>query len=57
MNEDRRAPVTVIATIDRSASMKDKLSLVQESLNFVVQQLRHDDKLALITFDHEVTIV
>lgn len=37
-----------------SASMKDKLPLVKESLRFMVQQLREEDKLALITFDHEV---
>uniref|UniRef100_A0A1X7TRL4 VWFA domain-containing protein n=1 Tax=Amphimedon queenslandica TaxID=400682 RepID=A0A1X7TRL4_AMPQE len=54
MNEDRRAPVTLIATIDRSASMKDKLPLVKDSLKFMVQQLRDEDKLAIVTFDHEV---
>ena len=44
----------VISLISNSASMKDKLPLVQESLQFVVKQLRQDDKLAVITFDHEV---
>lgn len=34
--------------------MKDKLPLVKESLKFMVQQLRGEDKLAIITFDHEV---
>lgn len=37
-----------------SASMKDRLALVQESLQFMVKQLRHGDKLAVITFDHQV---
>ena len=36
--------------------MKDKLPLVKESLKFMVQQLRGEDKLAIITFDHEVCV-
>ena len=38
-----------------SASMKDHLPLLKETLQFMVQQLRAEDKLCLITFDHEVS--
>ena len=34
--------------------MKDHLGLLKETLSFVVQQLRSEDKLSLVTFDHEV---
>lgn len=34
--------------------MKDHLPLLRETLQFMVQQLRSEDKLCLITFDHEV---
>lgn len=35
--------------------MKDKLPLVKESLLFMIQQLRHEDRVCLFTFDHEVS--
>ena len=38
-----------------SGSMKDHLPLLKETLQFMVQQLRAEDKLCLITFDHEVS--
>lgn len=53
-DEERRAPITICAAIDRSGSMKDHLPLLKETLQFMVQQLRAEDKLCLITFDHEV---
>ena len=37
-----------------SGSMKEHLPLLKETLQFMVQQLRSEDKLSLITFDHEV---
>ena len=52
--KEKRAPVTICAAIDRSGSMKDHLALLKETLTFMVQQLRAEDKLSLITFDHEV---
>ena len=53
-DEERRAPITICAAIDRSGSMKDHLPLLKETLKFMVQQLRSEDKLCLVTFDHEV---
>lgn len=54
-DEDRRAPITICAAIDRSGSMKDHLPLLKETLQFMMQQLRAEDMLSLITFDHEVS--
>ena len=34
--------------------MKSHLPLVKDSLQFMVQQMRAEDRLSLITFDHEV---
>lgn len=34
--------------------MKNHLPLLKETLQFMVQQLRSNDKLCIITFDHEV---
>ena len=53
-DEDRRAPITICAAIDRSGSMKDHLPLLKETLQFMMQQLRAEDMLCLVTFDHEV---
>ncbi len=52
--KESRTPITICAAIDRSGSMKDHLPLLKETLSFMVQQLRAEDKLCLITFDHEV---
>lgn len=43
------------ASPSSSGSMKDHLPLLKETLQFMVQQLRAEDKLCLITFDHEVS--
>ena len=49
-----RAPVSICAVIDRSGSMKENMPLMRQTLKFMVEQLRLDDRLALVTFDHEV---
>lgn len=47
-----RPPVDLVCVMDRSGSMEgDKLALVQASMSFVVEQLKKDDVLTLITFD------
>ncbi len=51
---ESRAPITLCAAIDRSASMKHHLPLLKETLQFMVQQLRPKDQLTLITFDGQV---
>ncbi|XP_065177474.1 uncharacterized protein LOC135808238 [Sycon ciliatum] len=54
---DRRAPVNICAVIDRSESMKTNIALVKQSLEFMVQQLRDEDQLSLLVFDHEVATI
>jgi Mg-chelatase subunit ChlD len=53
-SEERRAPVTICAAIDRSGSMKGHLPLLKETLQFMVQQLRSSDRLCIITFSDEM---
>ena len=52
--EESRAPITICAAIDCSGSMKDHLPLLKETLSFMIQQLRSEDKLSLVTFDKKV---
>jgi len=57
--EDRqtRAPIDLIAVIDKSGSMRgQKLDLVKEALKFMLEQLKPDDCLSLVTFDSEVKL-
>jgi len=49
-----RAPVDIVAVIDRSSSMKDKMKLVQDTLLFMVQQLKESDRLGLVVYDQNV---
>ena len=51
-----RAPVSICAVIDRSSSMKENMELMRMTLKFMVDQLRVEDRLALVTFDHDVSI-
>eukprot|EP01126_Amoeba_proteus_P051900 TRINITY_DN6231_c0_g1_i12.p1 TRINITY_DN6231_c0_g1~~TRINITY_DN6231_c0_g1_i12.p1 ORF type:complete len:238 (+),score=39.01 TRINITY_DN6231_c0_g1_i12:256-969(+) len=55
--EPTRAPVDLVAVVDRSASMTDKLQLVKETLNFMSQQLKSTDHLGIIMYDHNVEIL
>lgn len=53
---DVRAPLDLVAVIDVSGSMEgDKLKLVQETLEFVVANLKADDRLGLVAFDSNVS--
>lgn len=51
--EKSRVAVDIVTVIDRSGSMGDqnKMGLVKETLGFMVQQLKGDDRLALIIYD------
>lgn len=51
-----RSPVSICAVIDRSSSMKENMDLMRMTLTFMVDQLRAEDRLALVTFDHDVSI-
>jgi len=50
-----RAPINLIAVMDRSGSMEgEKIRLVKETLNFVITQLRNGDTFSLVTFESDV---
>eukprot|EP01126_Amoeba_proteus_P051899 TRINITY_DN6231_c0_g1_i1.p1 TRINITY_DN6231_c0_g1~~TRINITY_DN6231_c0_g1_i1.p1 ORF type:complete len:421 (-),score=94.61 TRINITY_DN6231_c0_g1_i1:112-1374(-) len=52
-----RAPVDLIAVVDRSASMVDKLQLVKDTLSFMTQQLMSTDRLGLVMYDQDVDVL
>lgn len=52
-----RAPVDIIAVIDVSGSMAgEKMLLVQQTLRFLIDQLKSEDRLAIITFHSVVNV-
>jgi len=54
-NQESRAPVDIVAVIDRSGSMQgQKLDLVKQSLGFVQRQLLPQDRLCIVTYDNHV---
>jgi Mg-chelatase subunit ChlD len=47
-----RAPIDIVCVIDKSGSMVgSKMDLVRKTLSFMVEQLKDEDQLSLITFD------
>ncbi|KJE93816.1 hypothetical protein CAOG_04556 [Capsaspora owczarzaki ATCC 30864] len=53
----RRPTLDIVAVIDKSGSMAGtKLELVKKTLETLVAQLRACDRLALVTYDTEVTL-
>jgi hypothetical protein len=52
-----RAAVDIVAVIDRSSSMKDKMPLLQDTLKFMVHQLKPTDRLGLVLYDENVETV
>ena len=54
VEEDERAPMELIAVVDRSGSMAGpKLATVLKTLNFLVDKgLRKDDTFGIVTYDH-----
>ncbi|XP_057306276.1 uncharacterized protein LOC130644615 isoform X1 [Hydractinia symbiolongicarpus] len=56
-NEEKRAPIDIIAVIDKSGSMAGaKLDLVKRTLEFVLTQLNERDRFSVVTYDTNVYI-
>ena len=57
VEEDERAPMELIAVVDRSGSMAgQKLATVLKTLNFLVNKgLRKDDTFGIVTYDHNAS--
>lgn len=54
-----RAPIDVAFALDRSGSMHgpDKIDLVKSAVIAATHHLTDDDRVALVTFDHEVEVL
>jgi uncharacterized protein YegL len=49
-----RQPVDVVCVLDVSGSMRgNKLQLVQDAVSFVTGQMRPEDRLSIVSFNHE----
>jgi Mg-chelatase subunit ChlD len=57
IQRNSRAPVDLIAVIDRSASMKNQMPLIQQTLMFMIKQLKHGDHLGLVVYDQLVEVM
>ncbi|XP_062523654.1 uncharacterized protein LOC134198303 isoform X2 [Corticium candelabrum] len=50
-----RASIDLVAVVDKSGSMSgEKISLVRETLHFVVDQLKDTDRLGIVSYDTKV---
>lgn len=63
-DERNRQPVTLLCVLDRSGSMSDgndpyvsKMNLVQDTMRFVVSELRAADSLAIASFAEDATTI
>lgn len=52
-----RPPLDLVVAIDKSASMMTDMSETNEAVIRLIGQLRADDRLAIITFDSNVTVI
>lgn len=54
----KRLPLNLSLVIDKSGSMKgDKLENVKKAMEFVIQQLLPEDRLSLVAYDAEVSLL
>jgi hypothetical protein len=52
-----RAPVIISAVLDRSGSMAgSKMTLLKKTMEFVIQSMKPEDQLGIITFNNQVKI-
>eukprot|EP01129_Flabellula_baltica_P008212 TRINITY_DN3242_c0_g1_i3.p1 TRINITY_DN3242_c0_g1~~TRINITY_DN3242_c0_g1_i3.p1 ORF type:complete len:729 (+),score=118.57 TRINITY_DN3242_c0_g1_i3:501-2687(+) len=52
-----RAPLDVVAVIDRSSSMVDDIHLVKRSLMFLVNQMKEGDRLGVVIYNNVVDVI
>ena len=59
LNRTTRQSVHIIMLVDTSGSMEDngKLESVKKSLRFMLSLLSSEDRLSLITFDNDATLI
>jgi Ca-activated chloride channel homolog len=59
VSREERLPMNVVFVIDKSGSMREqnRLGLVQRSLELLLDQMRDDDKIGIVSFDTNGHIV
>uniref|UniRef100_A0A6B2L4T6 VWFA domain-containing protein n=1 Tax=Arcella intermedia TaxID=1963864 RepID=A0A6B2L4T6_9EUKA len=57
MQRTSRASIDIVAVIDRSESMVDRMDLVKDTIQFMIKQLKPGDHLGLIVYDQSVDVV
>ncbi|XP_065177171.1 uncharacterized protein LOC135806997 isoform X2 [Sycon ciliatum] len=57
VSETGRAPLELVAVIDRSTSMerRGKFAMMKETMLFVIRQLNEHDKLGIVFYDQQVS--
>eukprot|EP01122_Echinamoeba_exundans_P013147 TRINITY_DN5688_c0_g1_i1.p1 TRINITY_DN5688_c0_g1~~TRINITY_DN5688_c0_g1_i1.p1 ORF type:complete len:630 (+),score=185.58 TRINITY_DN5688_c0_g1_i1:47-1891(+) len=56
--QNKRAPIDLVAVIDRSGSMGgEKIKLVRTTLEYMVSQLAPVDSLGIVIYDQEIEVV
>lgn len=49
-----RVPIDLVCVVDQSGSMSgEKMNLLKETLNYIIEQLNDFDRLAIVSFDTE----
>lgn len=56
IEESKRKPIDIIAVVDVSGSMSGRLSLVKESLFFMLTQLTNFDRFGIVSYHTEVKV-
>lgn len=57
VSEEKRAPLNLIAVIDKSGSMSgEKIDLVKKTIEFVLTQLQARDRLSVVTFSDNAVV-
>lgn len=57
LSRNSRAPIDLVAVIDRSGSMKERMALVISTLQFMIQQLKSHDSLGIVAYDSSVDVL
>jgi len=54
--DNKRAPLDLVAVIDKSGSMRRDMELVRRTLSFILTQLTSKDRFCIISFEDDVWI-
>eukprot|EP00029_Vermamoeba_vermiformis_P006664 TRINITY_DN2681_c0_g1_i1.p1 TRINITY_DN2681_c0_g1~~TRINITY_DN2681_c0_g1_i1.p1 ORF type:complete len:496 (-),score=113.95 TRINITY_DN2681_c0_g1_i1:23-1510(-) len=57
LSRNSRAPIDLVAVIDRSASMKPRMQFVASTISFMITQLKQNDNLGIVMYDSDVEVL